>query len=80
MSVVAEGLSEGYRDSRFGTPSQSDFNQDHEGHWDYTADQILRNLAQWIRDNPPDVVLVHVGSNDIFEAKVLLPQLQRLVR
>ena len=47
-------------------PLHSDFDMDHEGHWGWKADEILAQLDGWARKFRPDVVLVHLGSNDIF--------------
>jgi lysophospholipase L1-like esterase len=52
------------------------FDADHEGHWGWTADQILgiRNnllektgsgkLSAWLKGYTPDIVLLHLGHND----------------
>ncbi|TPE43897.1 SGNH/GDSL hydrolase family protein [Pontibacter mangrovi] len=43
----------------------------HEGHWGWTADEILQgrrwhgNLARWLQSYTPDIVLLHLGSNDM---------------
>jgi acyl-CoA thioesterase-1 len=63
------GVSKGFRDSPMATPSKTDFDQNHEGHWDYTADEVLSNLPGWYAANPADVVLLHLGSNDIFRGQ-----------
>lgn len=55
-------------------PAQ-DFDQDHEGHWGWRADQILNGisgqegLAERLTRITPDIVLVHLGSNDIFQGE-----------
>ena len=38
---------------------------DHEGHNGFTADQIRDEVFDWLQLNFPDVVLLHVGTNDI---------------
>ena len=48
--------------------SQSDgsgFDADHEGHGGWKADDILANIDTWLSDSAPDVVLLHIGTNDI---------------
>lgn len=54
------------------------FDQDHEGHWACQADQILNGtdtgnndpcngsgkLADWLAGYTPDIVLMHLGTND----------------
>ncbi|RIJ43071.1 GDSL-type esterase/lipase family protein [Pontibacter oryzae] len=43
-----------------------------EGHWGWTVDEILNgkngegNLAQWLQTYTPDIVLIHLGTNDVF--------------
>lgn len=55
-------------------PAQ-DFDLDHEGHWGWRADQILNGipgekmLSDFLRDAAPDIVLIHLGSNDIFQGE-----------
>lgn len=43
----------------------TDFDGDHEGHWGWRADQILARINGWAADARPDVVLLHIGTNDI---------------
>lgn len=43
----------------------SDFDADHEGHWGWRADQILRHIDDWAARARPHVVLLHIGTNDI---------------
>jgi hypothetical protein len=47
-------------------PSYHDeFDRDHEGHWGYRTDQILFILSDAVAANPPDIVMIHLGTNDI---------------
>ena len=41
----------------------------HEGHSGYRADEILANLNYWLLLNPPDIVLLHIGTNDISQGE-----------
>lgn len=50
----------------------NDFDKDHEGHSGWHADHptipeisIAENLYGWLEMNPPDIILMHVGTNDI---------------
>ncbi len=51
------------------------FDSDHEGHWGWSADQILngfphrkdQRLAEWLKDYTPDIVLIHLGTNDALQ-------------
>ncbi len=55
-------------------PTRS-FDTDHEGHWGWRADHILKgargqgNLLTVLTKNTPDIVLLHIGSNDIFNGE-----------
>lgn len=44
-----------------------DFDRHHEGHSGFRADELLAQLKTYLRDNPPDVILLHIGTNDISE-------------
>jgi lysophospholipase L1-like esterase len=52
-----------------GDPQFASFDQNHEGHSGYRADQIQSNITSWARAASPDVVLLHVGTNDIFQGQ-----------
>ncbi|MEW6499408.1 MAG: GDSL-type esterase/lipase family protein, partial [Cyanobacteriota bacterium] len=45
----------------------SGFDADHEGHGGWRADQIDANIASWLSQYYPDVVLLHIGTNDIHQ-------------
>lgn len=36
---------------------------DNEGHSGYTPTNIATNVATWLNQNPPDVVMLHIGTN-----------------
>ncbi|CAB5111325.1 hypothetical protein D3OALGA1CA_5751 [Olavius algarvensis associated proteobacterium Delta 3] len=38
---------------------------DHEGHWGWHADAIRDNVEGWLDQNPADIILLHIGTNDI---------------
>ncbi len=46
----------------------TDFDRDHEGHSGWQADQIRDNVYDWLDSNPADIVLLHIGTNDITDA------------
>jgi lysophospholipase L1-like esterase len=46
-----------------GTPT--DFDRNHEGHSGWRADQIRDNISSWLTTNPADIILLHIGTNDI---------------
>jgi lysophospholipase L1-like esterase len=47
-----------------------DFDRDHDGYWGWRADEILNNSIIWqnATSNPPDIALIHLGTNDIIQA------------
>lgn len=47
-----------------GAPAE-DFDPDHEGHWGWFADQVLKRIPDWVAQSDPDVVLLHLGTNDV---------------
>ena len=38
---------------------------DHEGHRGFTADEVANNVRTWLMLNPADIILLHIGTNDI---------------
>ena len=65
-----------------GDPPRSDFDRDHEGHWGIRVDEVLRDIVRWTRAAQPDIVLVHLGSNDIFQDQPIdetLGELEELI-
>jgi len=42
-----------------------DFDGDHEGHWGWRVDEILARIDDWVNESDPDVVLLHLGTNDL---------------
>lgn len=41
------------------------FDSDHEGHGGLRADQILNEIDAYLSANHPDLVILHIGTNDI---------------
>lgn len=37
----------------------------HEGHGGFIAQEIADGVGQWLNTRPPDIVLLHIGTNDI---------------
>lgn len=48
---------EGY-DAQIGDP-------DHEGWGGFTSQQIADGVSQWLTAEPPDIILLHIGTNDL---------------
>ncbi len=50
----------------YGADSEAaDFDRDHEGHWGWRADHVLAHIDAWVARANPDVVLMHLGTNDV---------------
>ncbi|MBN2713056.1 MAG: DUF1593 domain-containing protein [Planctomycetes bacterium] len=50
-------------------PPDTDFDIDHEGHWGWRADEIIANIDNWAQSADPDVVLLHIGTNDMIQGQ-----------
>jgi lysophospholipase L1-like esterase len=46
-------------------PPNPDFDQDHEGHQNWSADEVLTQVLDWGLNAQPDIVLLHLGTTDI---------------
>ena len=55
---------------RYGkTPPNPDYDLDHEGYWGYRVDQVYSFIQKKVIELQPDVTLIHLGSNDIFQSQ-----------
>lgn len=45
------------------------FDFDHEGHGGFPADQIAANVGSYLTANPPELILLHIGTNDIAQGQ-----------
>jgi lysophospholipase L1-like esterase len=66
------------RSNHNGAPANPDFDLDHEGQWGWRADQLLAGIGSWASTYRPDVVLMHAGSNDMFQSQSLSGTLSEL--
>lgn len=48
-----------------GSPLYTDFDQNNEGHWGWRADEVAAQMTSWANTYRPDVVLIHLGTNDL---------------
>ncbi len=44
---------------------QTDFDRNHEGHSGWSANQVRDNINSWLLANPADIILLHIGTNDL---------------
>ena len=59
----------GSQTEQFGGPNPyGDFDLDHEGHGGFRTENILGAADTWAANAQPDVVLLHVGTNDANQA------------
>lgn len=70
-SLVSSGIGADFVGNRYGVkdgaPKFPDFDQDHQGQSGARADVMLAKLPSLMPLYDPDVYLVHLGSNDIFQ-------------
>lgn len=52
-----------------GVPLHDGFDMDHEGHSGWRADEILAQVSGWARAASPDIVLIHLGHNDLCQGE-----------
>jgi lysophospholipase L1-like esterase len=63
-----------------GLPPHQDFDLDHEGHWGFRTDEILEQIDDWAGTYEPQVVLIHLGSNDVFQNQSTTGTIEELGR
>ncbi|HXV61265.1 MAG TPA: SGNH/GDSL hydrolase family protein, partial [Vicinamibacteria bacterium] len=63
-----------------GGPPHRDFDLDHEGHWGWRVDEILESFPGWVETHRPDAILVHLGSNDLFQRQSVESTVEELSR
>jgi uncharacterized protein (TIGR03382 family) len=51
--------------------THTDFDMDHEGHSGWRIDEINAQLSGWASAAMPDIALVHLGTNDIFQSQTI---------
>lgn len=63
-----------------GSPEFPDpaFDRDHEGHWGWRTDEILRDLPSWVPLYRPDIVLLHLGTNDCWQGQTAASTIDEL--
>lgn len=45
------------------------WDKNHEGHWGWRADQILNRMGTWANKFKPDIALIHLGTNDMYQSQ-----------
>jgi len=86
LDIEFVGSRSGNRDGQVPNP---DFDTEHEGHWGWRADQIITGaygkvgLSELLDRYTPDIVLIHLGSNDIFQGEAtgdVISDIRNIVR
>jgi acyl-CoA thioesterase I len=54
------------------------FDLNHEGHWGWRADQVLAQISTWAAAAQPDIVLLHLGTNDVLQGQSFDSTVQEL--
>ncbi len=68
------------RRHHWGYAPTDDFDHDHEGHWGWRTDEILGKIERWATTHRPDAVLIHLGSNDIFQGQSIQSTVDELAK
>jgi|GEM_PF-4162335 len=64
LALTAEGYSVNFIGTQTdGAPT--DFDRNHEGHSGWSANQVRDNMNSWLLANPADIILLHIGTNDL---------------
>lgn len=71
--LTADGVRLDFVGSMLSRPEErldaSGFDGDHEGHSGWRTDQILARISVWAMSTRPDIVLLHLGHNDLWQGK-----------
>ncbi|WP_161630027.1 LamG-like jellyroll fold domain-containing protein, partial [Desulfogranum mediterraneum] len=66
------------QDGQFSSPF---FDDDHEGHPNWTSSDVRIHMYDWLVDYDPDIVLLHIGTNgvspDVSEVAAILDEVDR---
>ena len=63
---------------RTGNPLFPNFDQNHEGYWGWRADQILGIISGSATQVVPDMVLMHLGTNDMIQGQTVASTITEL--
>ncbi len=62
-----------------GAAKYRDFDEDHEGRWGVTSAEVAAKIEDWAKASKPDIVLLHVGTNDLFPAGQVSTNTRRII-
>ena len=72
QKLVAGGHTVDFVGSQFNGPASLG-DHDHQGHSGWTISQIDANVVNWLRATTPRTVLLHIGTNDMFNNAATAP-------
>ncbi|HET6675880.1 MAG TPA: SGNH/GDSL hydrolase family protein [Nitrospiraceae bacterium] len=71
--LTADGVRMDFVGSKLSRPEErldaSGFDGHHEGHSGWRTDQVLARISVWALNARPDIVLLHLGHNDLWQGK-----------
>ncbi|WP_422769707.1 GDSL-type esterase/lipase family protein [Plantactinospora sp. WMMC1484] len=70
QKVVAGGYTVDFVGSQANGPASLG-DRDHEGHSGWRIDQIDANIVSWLTTFQPQTILLHIGTNDVFQNRDL---------
>ena len=69
---------------RAGYSVEPPFDPDNEGHPGWTSREVASHIYGWLTDNPADIVLLHIGTNDhstsIAGTKKVISEIKRFAK
>jgi lysophospholipase L1-like esterase len=65
FELTNRGYDVNFVGSRSDNISSGSHDRDHEGWSGFTTADIATNLDTWLSGNPPDLILLHIGTNDL---------------
>lgn len=75
QKLIAEGYAVDFVGSQTrngaGPPANMDFDQNHESYGGWRVDQVLDRIDSWLSNTNPDVVLIHLGTNDLWQGNTV---------
>jgi lysophospholipase L1-like esterase len=73
QKLVADGHTVDFVGSLANGPAQLG-DHDHEGHSGWTIAQVDANIVNWLRNTTPRTVLLHIGTNDMWQGAAGAPE------
>ncbi|MCF6158511.1 MAG: hypothetical protein E3K32_08035 [wastewater metagenome] len=66
LDLINEGYTIDFAGSlHSGSLAAPNFDYHHEGHGGWNDNEVAGSVFQWLVDNPADIILLHIGTNDL---------------